>query len=238
MGSSTSIPTRVRRPSPHRIDILLPLRPQPGTADVKDVRRALAEIAMIRGQVARATRFRGYGPATLAGTGLLAGIAALTQATLINDPAQSPGAYLKLWVGAAALSLALISAETVSRTRRNHSTLAMPMLRSAGEEFLPTIVAGLLLTVVIARDSANAVWMLPGLWQVIFSLGIFSSCRLLPRPMFAAGLWYLTSGLVLLAHGEGEYALSPWAMGVPFGVGQILVAAILRFCDWETNEIS
>ena len=112
------------------------------------------------------------------------------------------------------------------------------MLRSAGEEFLPTIVAGLLLTVVIARDSANAVWMLPGLWQVIFSLGIFSSCRLLPRPMFAAGLWYLTSGLVLLAHGEGEYALSPWAMGVPFGVGQILVAAILRFCDWETNEIS
>lgn len=204
---------------------------------MKDVRRALAEIAVIRGQLARATRFRGYGPATLAGTGLLAGIAALTQAALINDPAQSPAAYLKLWVGTAAVSLALIGVETVSRTRRNHSTLAIPMLRSASEEFLPAIVAGLLLTVVIARDSAHAVWMLPGLWQVIFSLGIFSSCRLLPRPMFAAGLWYLTSGLVLLAHGDGEYALSPWAMGIPFGVGQLLVAAILRFSDGQAHEI-
>lgn len=204
---------------------------------MKDVRRALAEIAVIRGQLARATRFRGYGPATLAGTGLLAAIAALTQAALINDPAQSPAAYLKLWVGTAAVSLALIGVETVSRTRRNHSTLAIPMLRSASEEFLPAIVAGLLLTVVIARDSAHAVWMLPGLWQVIFSLGIFSSCRLLPRPMFAAGLWYLTSGLVLLAHGDGEYALSPWAMGIPFGVGQLLVAAILRFSDGRAHEI-
>jgi len=29
--------------------------------------------------------------------------------------------------------------------------------------------------------------MLPGLWQIVFSLGVFSSCRFLPRPMLAAG---------------------------------------------------
>jgi hypothetical protein len=211
---------------------------QPWAADLKDLRRALAEIEAIRGHVARVTQFRGYGPSTLAGTGVLAVIAAAAQEALVNDPSRHPLAYLKLWVGTAALSLLLIGAEAVSRARRAHSTFALPMLRSAGEEFLPAIVAGLLLTVVIARDSAQNVWMLPGLWQVIFSLGVFSSCRFLPRPMFAVGLWYLTSGLILLARGDGAQALSPWAMGVPFGAGQVLVAAVLRFGYRKANEVS
>jgi hypothetical protein len=56
--------------------------------------------------------------------------------------------------------------------------------------------------------------------------------------MFAVGLWYLSTGLILLACGNGACALSPWAMGIPFGIGQILVAAVLRFGHWEANEIS
>ncbi len=204
----------------------------------RDLRRALAEIEAIRGQVARATQFRGYSPLALAGTGAFAALAAIMQTTLVGDPAVHPGAYLTLWVGTAALCLALISIEAFSRARRTHSALALPMLRSAGGEFLPAIVAGLLLTVVIARDATHALWMLPGLWQVIFSLGVFSSCRLLPRPMFAVGLWYLTSGLIVLAQGDGAAALSPWTMGIPFGVGQALVAVVLRFGDRQAHELS
>lgn len=196
---------------------------------MSELQRALAEIAAIRGQVARATQFRGYGPLTLAATGLLAALAAATQAALISDAARHPAAYLDIWTGTAVLSLILIGVEAISRSRRAHSTLALPMLRSAGAEFLPAIVAGLLITVVIDRNEPRSIWMLPGLWQVVFSLGVFSSCRLLPRPMFAVGLWYLMTGLLVLADGNGGNALSPWAMGVPFGIGQILVAAVLRF---------
>lgn len=205
---------------------------------MRELQRALAEIAAIRGQVARATQFRGYGPLTLAATGLLAAVAAAAQSALVGDPARHPAAYLEIWVGTAALSLTLIGAEAIARARRAHSTLALPMLRSAGGEFLPAIVAGLLLTVVIARASPQSVWMLPGLWQVTFSLGVFSSCRLLPRPMFAVGLWYLLTGLIVLADGAGGSALSPWAMGVPFGVGQVLVAGVLRFGYREKYEVS
>jgi hypothetical protein len=194
---------------------------------MSDLRRALAEIEAIRGQVARATQFRGYGPATLAATGLLAAIAAVTQAVYIPDAAANPGAYLRLWVGTATVSFALIVLEAISRARRAHSTLSLPMLRCAGEEFLPALAAGALLTIVMARGPAADLWLVPGLWQVIFSLGVFASCRLLPRPMLAVGLWYLSSGLLLLARGNDGFALSPWAMGVPFGVGQVLVAAIL-----------
>ena len=71
--------------------------------------------------------------------------------------------------------------------------------------------------------------MLPGLWALIFSLGVFASCRFLPRQMFAVGLWYLVCGLVCLMMASGRRVLSPWEMGIPFGVGQLLVAAVLRY---------
>ena len=45
--------------------------------------------------------------------------------------------------------------------------------------------------------------------------------------MFVAGVWYLACGLMYLALGPGPHALAPWAMGVPFGVGQMLVGAVL-----------
>jgi hypothetical protein len=70
--------------------------------------------------------------------------------------------------------------------------------------------------------------MLPGLWQILFSLGVFASCRSLPRPMLAVAIWYLACGLACLVLAKGAYALSPWAMGVPFLVGQMLAAILLK----------
>ena len=78
--------------------------------------------------------------------------------------------------------------------------------------------------------------MLPGLWQLIFSLGVFASCRFLPRQMFAVGVWYLAAGLFCLVAESAARALSPWEMGIPFGVGQLLVAAVLRFGYGEALE--
>jgi hypothetical protein len=71
--------------------------------------------------------------------------------------------------------------------------------------------------------------MLPGLWAICFSLGVFASCRLLPRPVFWVGVHYLVSGTIVLAIGNGTYALSPWLMAGTFGVGQLLAAGILYY---------
>jgi hypothetical protein len=193
-----------------------------------DVHRALAEIRSIRGQMARGTEFRGYGPSALSATGLLAICAALMQIHWLPDATRNLSHYLTLWVSTAVISLTLIGVQAVLRSRRVHSGLAMEMVRSAMEQFLPPLVAGLLLTVVLVRCASSSAWMLPGLWQVLFSLGVFASCRFLPRQLFAVGVWYLAAGLGCLVLGPGR-ALSPWAMGVPFGVGQLLVALVLRF---------
>jgi hypothetical protein len=195
-----------------------------------DLDKALADITAIRSQMARGAEFRGYGPATVAAMGVLAILAAGIQALWLPNPATDVFNYLALWWATAAISVLLIGIEMVARTRRIHSGLADEMIHAASEQFVPAGVAGVLLTFVLYRFAPQSLWMLPGLWQIVFSLGIFASCRSLPRPMFAAGVWYLATGLASLAFANGVHAFSPYAMAVPFGVGQIFIALVL-YCS-------
>jgi len=50
-----------------------------------------------------------------------------------------------------------------------------------------------------------------------------------------AGAWYLLAGLLCIALGDNR-ALSPWAMGIPYGAGQLLVAAILLLTAGEGSD--
>ena len=114
----------------------------------------------------------------------------------------------------------------VTRSRRLHSGLSSEMLRMAVEQFLPAVVAGVLLTFVVWRFVPAATWMLPGLWQIVYALGVFSSCRFLPRAMMAVGGWYLLTGLACFSAADAR-ALQPWMMGLPFAAGQLMAAGVL-----------
>ena len=150
---------------------------------------------------------------------------------------QSRTYWLADWFGAPhrwalagiSISVVLIAVEAIRRSHEAHQGLADDMLAAAAGQFLPAAFAGVLLTFVLLAFAPETLWMLPGLWAVTFSLGVFASCRFLPRQMFAVGAWYLAAGLVSLLVAAGHHALLPWAMGLPFGIGQLLVAAVLRF---------
>jgi hypothetical protein len=190
--------------------------------------RALAEISAIRGQMARATEFRGFGPLTSAMTGVAAVMTAMVQGFWITNPAGHITAYLDLWIASAVLCAGLVGVETITRSRRLHSHLAEAMIRATLEQLWPAAAAGALITGVLVRFAPQSLWMLPGLWQILFGLGVFAASRFLPRPIIAVGLWYLGAGLVCLALAQGSRTLSPWAMGAPFGVGQWLAAILLQ----------
>jgi hypothetical protein len=202
---------------------------------MEELDRALADITAIRSQLARGTEFRGYGPMTVAATGFVAVGAGGIQALWLPDPAGDLLSYVAIWVATAAVSILLIGVEMVTRSRRIHTGLADEMIHAATEQFIPAGVAGALLTFVLFRFAPQSLWMLPGLWQIVFSLGIFASCRSLPRPMFAAGVWYLAAGLASLAFANGAYAYSPWAMAAPFGVGQLFMAGVLYHSVGESD---
>jgi hypothetical protein len=201
-----------------------------------ELRQALAEIRAIRTQVARGTQFRGYGPRSIAASGVLAFAVAAIQARWLNASQHDISEFLEIWVATAAFSVFLSAWETIRRARRLHDGFAREMTHAAVEQFLPAMVAGILLTVVLVKATPQVTWMLPGLWELVFSLGVFASCRFLPRPMFAVGLWYLAAGLACLAIASIHQVLSPWSMGIPFGVGQLLVAFVLQYNYGDSVE--
>jgi hypothetical protein len=201
-----------------------------------DLSQALAEISAIRAQVARDTQFRGYGPASIAVSGVLALLVAAAQTYWWREIGGEAIRFLAVWAGTAVVAVTLTAGETIIRARRVHSGFASAMIQAAVEQFFPALIVGALLTAVLLRAAPQQLWMLPGLWELIFSLGVFASCRFLPRQMFAVGVWYLACGLTCLMAASGAKSLSPWEMGIPFGVGQLLVAVVLQYCFEESVE--
>jgi hypothetical protein len=195
---------------------------------MQDLDKALADIGSIRQQLAAGTMFRGFGPAVIATTGLLAALTTAAQSIWLDDPTHQPLTFLAGWALTAVAGVALIGAEMIARTRRHHGGLADAMLWNAIEQALPAGVAGAAIALVLIGFSPETLWVLPGLWQILVGIGISASVRSLPRAVAWAAAWYGAAGLFVLAVSCQTQTLSPWAMGLPFVVGQLLLAAILH----------
>jgi hypothetical protein len=198
---------------------------------VRDLDKALADILAIRNQLASATAFRGYGPAALAATGGLALVTTIAQAVWLDNPTGRPLTFLAGWVATAIISFGIIGWEMQGRSRRLHSGLADAMIHNAIEQFLPAGAAGVALALLLVRFAPDTLWVLPGLWQLLISLGIFASLRSLPRGVALGGAWYFVAGLGVLMLSSFDRVLSPWSMGLPFVIGQLILAAILHLAS-------
>ena len=197
-----------------------------------DLNQALVEIRTIRRQLAQNTEFHGYGPATLFATAIVALLAGAVQACWLTEPATHPAKYVALWLTTGAFCAALIATQTLTRANRLHSGMADEMIRMAVAQFLPAAIAGAILPFVLLHVTLSVFWMLPGLWQIIFSLGVFASCRCLPRPMLLAGAWFLLTGLACIALGDVR-SLAPATMS-----GRLRTAARREPGSWMYGPIS
>jgi len=192
-----------------------------------ELREALTQIAEIRQRVAQTERYDGYRAGPVACSGLFAGLAGLMQAWLLPQPRDRLPEYLLIWIGTACAGLFAAGLGVYRRHHARDMPLNREMTRLAVSQFLPCLVAGGLVTLAIGRHAPESAWLLPGLWQVMFSLGIFASCRLLPKPIVCVGGFYLAAGVLNLGLTHAESGMNPWLMAVPFGLGQLGTAAIL-----------
>lgn len=183
-----------------------------------DVREALESIALIRrrirepeiGQVYRAL------PATICS--LLALLGGLLQALLVPDPLENLVAYVSIWSAMAFVGLSFTAVSVTSRDGLKSAWAALT-------PFAPCLLAGVGLTYAMLRYHPQSAMMLPGLWQILFALGVYQACRFLPRDALGVAGFYMFSGLTLLTTGIGD--LSPWTMVLPFAFGQLLAAIVL-----------
>jgi hypothetical protein len=114
------------------------------------------------------------------------------------------------------------------RYKRSTSTLERDMTIGSAEQFVPTLAAGALLTFVFWEFVPHELlWLLPGLWAVMLSMGIFASRKMLPPAATIVGAHYLITGLLCIALGQDKSFFPAWTMALTFGAGQFLAAGIL-----------
>lgn len=194
---------------------------------MQNVEKALEGITDIRNQIALGRMFRGFGPAVIALTGLFALMLTAAQLMWPQELAASGPGLLGWWIFAAVLSAIIIGIEMFALSRRHHGGLAGSMISNAVQTFFPIGAAGAVIGLVILMNKPGLAWMLPGLWQILIAIGIFSSLKFLPKPIAIAGAWYFLAGTIVLLLGSQNLPLTPLSMGVPFAVGQALMALIL-----------
>src|SRR5688572_3823534 len=177
-----------------------------------ELAEALERIDAIRAHVTRTTVFRGYKAATVGGTGLLALLVSTVQPLVVPNPRENVHQYLQLWIGVAIVSVICVVLELVNRCVTSQSVLRREQTLRAVECFVPCLVAGASVTWAVVRFSPDAANLLPGLWAIMFSLGIFASCRELPPSAVIVAMYYLVAGVACLGMARESQAFSPWAM--------------------------
>jgi hypothetical protein len=203
---------------------------------VDEVERALSEIADIRDRVAASSRFRGFAPEAMAFGAALSLAVAMAQTLWPQALASDTQRYLAVWGAALTCCSILVAVEAIARTRSLHGGLARAMLNSTVRQLLPFALAGAVIAVVVCRSARDAAWVVPGTWQMLVGLAGFSAAPSLPREIVYPAAWYFASGVVALLVAAASDSLSPWLMGLPFAVGQTLVALVLKRANGATHD--
>lgn len=192
---------------------------------MNDVDLALNQISNIRAQLAATTRFLGLSPEFNLLLGGLAILIAIVQ--VVHAPGVPNVHYIAVWSAYLLASCGMAAVDAVLRARREHGRMANAVLAALMQKVFPFVVTLFALTWVLCRFSVESLWLLPGLWQMLLGLMGFAALSSLPRALGWIAAWFILCGIVVLGVAALDQSLSPWMMGLPFGIGLFGVGLIL-----------
>jgi hypothetical protein len=153
---------------------------------------ALESVRVIRDAMERAGSFT-----AVPGAGMIAiGVTALVAAPLAAAT-QTGAGWLRIWVGEG-LVAAVISGWTIRRKARR---LALPLASGPARRFalafVPSLVAGAVLTVVLAGHGEGS--FLPGTWLLLYGTAVTAAGALSVRIVPLMGVAFMALGVCALA---------------------------------------
>jgi hypothetical protein len=81
-------------------------------------------------------------------------------------------------------------------------------------------------------------WVLPGMWAMVYGLGLWSCRQHLPQVANWAAVFYLISGAVCLNYSLEltglNSRLANWQMAAVFGIGQLLLGFLIY---WKLERL-
>lgn len=185
---------------------------------------------MAKGEV-----YRGYRSLPLAASGLMGFGGAWLQAPVLG--VVDPIGFALYWSAIAVCAGFVGASEIVYNYVVQDDRAARRRTRQVVGQFLPSVLAGAIITASFVHLGAALVPMLPGLWAICFGIGTFASRPYLPRASGWIALFYYAVGIALLWVARGPEPLRGWWVGGTFGTGQLL-AAVVVYWNLERHDQS
>lgn len=195
------------------------------------LRDALSDLKEIRAQLDRTTEFRGFRSMAVGLSGIMATAGAIVQLNWQDHWNGTLGEFLTVWLIVATCSIFAMGIEIWIRSIQSPTRLTWKTYRNLIIQIAPSLFVGAVMTAAIAF-SVRAAWMLPGIWALIYSLGLFACRQHLPRLTVWAAMYFMVGGTLCLGHSFlfrelASPQLSAWHMVILFGGGQFLLGWIL-----------
>jgi hypothetical protein len=198
------------------------MRSARSSAVVEPVRlevRAADNLRFIRETMESAGRFTavsGWG-----GVGM--GVTALTAAVVAaRQPA--PVRWLAVWLVELAVAVAIASGATVQKARASKSEVFSAAGRKFVLSFLPPLIVGALLTVILVHSGLFAA--LPGTWLLLYGAAVATGGAFSVRVVPVMGLCLMVVGTVALFTPPGYGDI--W-MAIGFGGLQVIFGVMIAF---------
>lgn len=193
--------------------------------DQLEIADALDRISHIHEHLAKGEIYRGFRALPVALSGVAGLGAAMMQPLLVE--AVKPESFLHYWVFAGLVCGLIGVSEIILNYCMRDSGYSRRITRCVVGQFVPCIFAAIALTLALSRGGTSTILLLPGLWALLFSLGVFASRPFMPRASGWVALYYLLAGAWLLFARTDGNSLSGWRVGGVFGIGQLATAAVL-----------
>lgn len=161
----------------------------------------------------------------MATIGFLTLFAAFLQPKII--PTGGAKAFVCYWVVVAFVNAAIPFSHILFHFVAFESPLERLKTRNAVGQFLPCLVAGAFITFAVYQTSEAFLVFLPGIWSLLFGLGVYASRPYLPQATLWVAVSFFLGGVVLLALVPTGQSLWPWGMGLVFGFGLFLASFVL-----------
>lgn len=192
-----------------------------------ELERALSDLAEVRDRLVRVQRFEGYSAAAAVASGLCALAAGYVQwhAAPLPQRSESLHRYVAIWMVCLAVALLLNYGAVAIWVWRHRGPGAASGFRTAARSIAPSVLLGGLLTLALIDRSAYA--LLPGTWFALYSLGLFASRDVIPRSTLAVTVGFGVLAALFLVSPLQAVALSWWVMPLGFGIGQVVVGALI-----------
>ncbi|HVA27759.1 MAG TPA: hypothetical protein VNF68_06235 [Candidatus Baltobacteraceae bacterium] len=193
---------------------------------MRELERALLDIAEVRDRLAQSQRFKGYSGIAAAASGCFALAAGTVQAVLVPLPvsAHDGRIYFSIWLICCAASLVLNYGAIAHWFASDASARERWQTRTVGLALLPALLLGAALSFALVAE--GAIRLLPGVWFGCYGVGLMASRAMIPRGAIPIAAALLLAGAALLFT-PAQIALAWWVMPIGFGLGQIAIGAMI-----------